>query len=168
MKFQVSVQSLNERGSNLIPGIQPFICSVVPTKLFSAFTNSNMSTTSGKSFTVSLLGRDRFQNVVNSVVDVILAILSHSDETESPSNSTAPLSGNGVYQAAFLLTKAGLYSITVQINDNAPNRNPYFLICNPEQASNPGSSGLVMFRTGNSTHLMGQDSTAGTTGVWVI
>lgn len=151
----------------MIPGRQPFPCTVVPAKLFSAFTNSNVSTTAGEQFTLLFLGRDRFQNTVNSVDDVVVATLSR-DTSESPLNSIATFSGNGIYKAVFLLTKSGLYSIIVQINNYTSQKNPHTLTCNPEQVSNPGSSGLSISSVGNSTELLGQDSTAGTTGVWVI
>ncbi len=161
--MQVSI-----KGGDPIPGHQPFICSVVPAKLYSAFTASNISAIAGKEFKAVFLGKDRFQNAVNSFHDVILATLIYDDDAVSPIKSFALVSGDGLYKAAFQLTKSGLYSIAVQINDDTPQKNPYFLTCTPEQVSNPVSSGLSMIRIGNTTQLLGQDSTAGTTGVWVF
>ncbi len=151
----------------MIPGPQPFVCNVVPARLFSAFTMTDVSTTAGKQFTVLLLGRDRFQNVVKSADDVVIATVSTNNDTVSPMKRLATFSGDGMYTASFLLTKSGLYSITIQINNDTSKNNPYTLTCSPEQVSNPGSSGLLILSAGNSTQLLGQDSTAGTTGVWV-
>ena len=152
--------------SEPIAGTQPFLVTVFPSKLFSAFTSSNVSILAGQDFSLTLLGRDKFGNLVNTNMNTLEAML-FGDYNASKQSSFANFIGGGFYQAAFRITKSGQYMLLVQIDSDTPQRNPFWVICEPELQSNPLLSGLTQVIVGNVTQLVGQDSTGGTTGVLV-
>lgn len=149
----------------------PFLCHVFPANLFSAFSVANLSVIAGQEFSLSLLGQDRFGNAVNSKDNRILVELSAADNISvmipSDLKRFADYSGGGVAKADFKITISGQYSAYITIDYAAPQKNPFLIICSPEQKSSVSTSGLQITSVTNTTQLAGQDSTSGTTGVWV-
>jgi hypothetical protein len=150
-------------------GKQPFLCFVTPARLFSAFSTSNTSTVAGQTLDLMLLGKDQYGNPVNSKTNLILVELSsaHNISLVPDLSTYAIFFGGGFSRANFKITKSGQYSIYVTLDSYPAQKNPFWVICSPEPKSSAASSGLEILDTTNITQLAGQDSTGGTTGVWV-
>jgi hypothetical protein len=150
-------------------GKLPFLCLVTPASLYSAFTATNTSSVAGQTMDLRLIGKDRYGNLVNSRTNVILVELLSTDNVTlgADLSTNATHFGGGFSRAAFRVTKSGLYSVHVTIDSYPAQKNPFWVICIPEAKSSAASSGLQILSITNVTELAGQDSTGGTTGVWV-
>ena len=167
---QVSINNAATGKSEAIAGKQPFVVKVFPSYLYSAFTASNISVIAGQKFSAALHGRDKFGNLVIEGNNVVLAMLLGSVNASNglEISTSAVFVGGGLFDARFEITRSGLYELLLKIDSETPQKNPFSIICSPQQNANPSSSGLPAVQVGNSTQLLGQDSTAGTTGVWVL